>query len=302
MNPTKWPLPSELVVHCRLCEGVLDISVNNPRRVCAQCGEVNLPSDEVAAPPAHHARRFAASSLRGTMSEQSRSKWLAHAIALGVQLAIVLLAAWGLGAGGKYGLGLVFAGIAFVYFCVYAMIVSVPVAFLKTTRQVVLFDCVVPLLTLFALWVAVFGPGERSEKVPAVIPQQALAPVPPPPRAAPAPKPKAPATPGWEQSAMLASFSAEEQGTAFRLRFVPHFTGTLEVRAGSPQLFDVNYGSVTCQALAEEAAECFLGLERPLRPSSVRFELSAVAQDGSKQFGGRVITVMVDSSGTGRPR
>ncbi|MDP2275183.1 MAG: hypothetical protein Q8K32_30845 [Archangium sp.] len=302
MNPTKLPSPSELVVHCRLCEGVLEISLNNPRRVCAHCGEVNLPSDEVAAQPARHAPRFVTPSLRGTMSEQSRSKWLAHAIALGVQLAIVLLAALGLGSGGKYGLGLLFAGLAFIYFCVYATIVSVPVAFLKTTRQVVLFDSVVPLLTVFALWLSVFGPSVGSQRVPAATPPLVRAPVPPPPRPVAAPKPRAPKEPGWEQSAMLASFSVDEKGTAFRIRFVPHFTGTLEVRAGSPQLFDVFYGSVTCQAVAEEATECFLGLERPLRPSAVRFELSGAPQEGSRQFGGQVTTVRVDSSGTAQPR
>ena len=302
MSPTKLPRPGELVEHCRLCAAVLDISVNNPRRVCERCGEVNLPSDEVASQPARRAPRFVVPSLRGAMSEQSGSKWLAHAIALGVQLAIVLLAAWGLGSGGKYGLGLLFAGLAFIYFCVYATIASVPVIFLKTTQQVVLFDCVVPLLTLFALWFSFFGPGAGSQEVPAATPQQVRAPIPPPPPPRPVPKPRAPAEPGWEQSAMLASFSVEEKGTAFRIRFVPHFTGTLEVRAAHPQLFDVNYGSATCPAEAENAAECFLGLERPLRPSAVRFAVSAVPQDGSSQVGNQVITVMVDPSGTGRPR
>ncbi len=292
MSPTKRPLAREMVVHCRLCEGVLEISVNNPRRVCAHCGEVNLPSDEQ---PARHAPRFAVPSLRERLSGQSRTKWLAHGLALSVQLAIVLVVAWDLGSGGKFDFAGLFAGVAFVYFCAYAMFVSVPVAFLKTTRQALLFDCVAPVLTLFAIWVAVFKPHVSAQEVPAAAPQKARAPVPPPPRAAPA-------EPGWEESPMLASFTAVEQGTAFRIRFVPHFTGTLEVRAGHPQLFDMNYGSVTCRAEAEQTAECFLGLTRPMRPSAVRFELSALPQDGSRKFGGQVTTVLIDSSGTARPR
>lgn len=45
--------------------------------------------------------------------------------------------------------------LAFVYFAGYAVVVSVPVVFLKTARQVVLFDCVAPLLTLLALWLLI---------------------------------------------------------------------------------------------------------------------------------------------------
>jgi hypothetical protein len=45
---TRLPRPGEVVEHCRLCAAVLQISVENPRRVCAACGEVNLPNIEPA--------------------------------------------------------------------------------------------------------------------------------------------------------------------------------------------------------------------------------------------------------------
>ncbi len=300
MSRKRLPLPNEVVEHCKLCAAELEISVNNPRRVCAQCGEVNLPSDEVPDPTARQ------SSPRGVLSASSRTKWLAHGVALSVQLAVVLLVAWRLGAGGKFDLGLLFVGVAFVSFCGYALVVSVPVVFLRTTRQVLLFDCVAPLVTLLAIGLSVFGPRGGStpaRPVPAATPERARGPKPPLPPAPPLPKPRAPAAPGWEQSAMLASFSVAEEGAAFRIRFVPHFTGRLEVRAGHPQLIDLSYGSTTCEAKAEEPTECVLVLSRPQRPSAVRYELSAAPHDGSRQrFGGQVTAVRVDASGAGRPR
>lgn len=35
---------------CRLCGAALNLSVENPRRVCAACGEINLPGDHSAGP------------------------------------------------------------------------------------------------------------------------------------------------------------------------------------------------------------------------------------------------------------
>lgn len=68
-------------------------------------------------------------SRRGALSGRpSRTKWLAHGAALSVQLAVVLFVAGTLGRGGKFDLGLLFVGVAFVYFVAYAVVVSVPVA------------------------------------------------------------------------------------------------------------------------------------------------------------------------------
>lgn len=275
-----------VVEQCRLCAAVLELSLDNPWRVCAQCGEVNLPNDEVAVPRADRASPWVGAPRR---------IWLAHGAALGVQLAVVLACAWRLGAGGKFDLGLVFVGVAFVYFSAYALVVSVPVAFLRTTGQVLFLHCAALLLTVLVIGLSVFGLPRSSRPdrpVPAAPPERArVAPRPPPP-----PKPRAPAAPGWEQSAMLASFSVEEEGSAFRIRFVPHFTGVLEVRTAHPQLLDLSYGSATCEAKAEKPAECVLVLSRPQRPSAVVFEVHAVPPAGS------LIAVTVDSAGAGRPR
>lgn len=169
---------------------------------------------------------------------------------------------------------------------------------MRTTQQVLLFDFAAPVLAVLALWLWFSMPFRSS-----TAPQPTLAALPAPPPAPPPSKPRAPAASGWEQSAMLASFSVAEEATAFRIRFVPHFTGTLTVRAGHPQLFDLTYGSATCEAEAEEPAECVLVLSRPQRPSGVKYELSAVPHDGSSQrFGGQVTAVTVDSAGAGRPR
>ena len=161
MNPKRLPLPNEVVEHCRLCAAVLEISAENPRRVCPHCGEVNFPTDGVAVQPAPPVSPWAAPSLQGVLSGPSRAKWLTHGVALSVQLVLVLLVAFSMGSGGKFDLGLVFVGIAFVGFGAYALVMSVPVAFMKTTRQVLLFDCMAPVLTLIALWLSMFVPHAR---------------------------------------------------------------------------------------------------------------------------------------------
>lgn len=43
----RLPRPGEVAEHCRLCAAVLVLTVENPRRVCANCGEINLPNDVV---------------------------------------------------------------------------------------------------------------------------------------------------------------------------------------------------------------------------------------------------------------
>ena len=43
----RLPRPGEVAEHCRLCAAVLVLTVENPRRVCANCGEINLPNDPV---------------------------------------------------------------------------------------------------------------------------------------------------------------------------------------------------------------------------------------------------------------
>ena len=101
---------------------------------------------------------------------------------------------------------------------------------------------------------------------------------------------------------MLASFSVAAEGSAFRIRFVPHFTGTLEVRTRHPQLIDLTYGSTTCEAEAEEPAECVLFQSQPHRPSAVGYELSAWTQAGSRQRFEQTTQVTVDASGAWRPR
>lgn len=303
MSRTRLPPPSELVEHCKLCAAVLELSVTNPRRVCAQCGEVNLPTDDVAGNPLRNPSPWVVPSFRGILGASSRPLWRAHGVVLSLQLAVVLVVAWNFGTGGKFDFGLLFVGLAFVCFAAYAAMVSVPVLFLKTRWQVLLLDCVAPLLTVFALWFQVGAPLRSrppGRVVPAASPSRAPAPVPLPPRA---PTPRAPVAPGWERSAMLASFSVAEEGTAFRVRFVPHFTGRLEVRAGHPQLIDLTYGRTTCEARAEETAECVMVLSRPQPSSGVRFELSALPLAGSRlRFEGPLTVVRVDSAGVGRPR
>lgn len=45
MEPQRLPRPGQALETCRLCSQPLDVSTENPRRVCANCGEVNLPTD-----------------------------------------------------------------------------------------------------------------------------------------------------------------------------------------------------------------------------------------------------------------
>lgn len=78
MSRTRLPRPQEIVERCRLCEAALEVSVENPRRVCPHCGEINLPTDgePVVAPepllpprPAPQPVRWVASPGRPLSSE-----------------------------------------------------------------------------------------------------------------------------------------------------------------------------------------------------------------------------------------
>lgn len=45
MEPRRLPRPGEVSESCRLCGAELSLTLENPRRVCSACGEVNLPGD-----------------------------------------------------------------------------------------------------------------------------------------------------------------------------------------------------------------------------------------------------------------
>lgn len=80
MSRTRLPRPGEVLEHCRLCGAVLEVSVENPRRTCAACGEVNLPNDQ-------------APLLRAPAPRPSNAFWLREARMLPLGAASPL-AAW----------------------------------------------------------------------------------------------------------------------------------------------------------------------------------------------------------------
>ncbi len=45
MARTRLPRPGEVKEQCRLCGAGLALTLENPRRVCGGCGEVNLPGE-----------------------------------------------------------------------------------------------------------------------------------------------------------------------------------------------------------------------------------------------------------------
>lgn len=102
MTPNRLPRPGQVVEKCRLCGEGLDVSTDNPRRVCAHCGEVNLPTDgagfsEPAAAPAPE--RVPPLPPPPRASPPPRDPW--HPAAWGVCLASLAPGAFA----GVYGLG-----------------------------------------------------------------------------------------------------------------------------------------------------------------------------------------------------
>lgn len=51
MTPQRLPRPGQVKQLCRLCEAELEVSLDNPRRICGKCGEINLPSDHAGDGP-----------------------------------------------------------------------------------------------------------------------------------------------------------------------------------------------------------------------------------------------------------
>lgn len=77
MTPRRLPRPGEVVEPCRLCGAALELSVENPRRVCAACGEINLPSDHPAqSQPAGGLGPSLGSQLRGLVEQSRRERVL----------------------------------------------------------------------------------------------------------------------------------------------------------------------------------------------------------------------------------
>lgn len=84
MTRTRLPRTGEVSERCRLCEAPLDASLENPRRVCAACGEVNFPSKHsgpAAAPPetAHRPKVVRPSPPKTQSSKEFPLFWLGGA-------------------------------------------------------------------------------------------------------------------------------------------------------------------------------------------------------------------------------
>ena len=301
MQPT--PAKQVRTTPCNLCSAPIELTLENPRRVCAACGSVNLPTDSHEAPqplglPSSLRKKWAKRFDPNGFGPGSGPKWRAHALVLAVQFVIVVGGAWTLGggSGGKYGFGPVFAGIAAMAFFVYAALLIVPVYFLGKPRHVVTLD--VTVMVLVAGFFAVSMSPRRSSAPP---PRPEPPPVarvqpPAPPRPPVAARSIAPASPGWEGSRLLADFSVTQEGNDLRVRFVPRFTGKLAVRTRHSQLADSGYSRASCPCTIDQPAECTLSQSKPTSPSSVVYEV--FAEEGSTGL----VVVSVDASGHGAPR
>lgn len=62
--PLRVAQPGAIKETCRLCERELELSVENPRRICAHCGEINLPAEHASAPEVPRAVQLQPPPLR----------------------------------------------------------------------------------------------------------------------------------------------------------------------------------------------------------------------------------------------
>lgn len=133
---------------CGLCAAPIELTLENPRRVCPSCGTVNLPTDTPPVPSvARRAWVHYVTEHRG-IGRGTGKKWGWHAATLTLQLLTVFALAWNVGGGprGDPTWATLFVMLASIYFLIFAAVATVLVYFVETGEQALAIDLSLPML------------------------------------------------------------------------------------------------------------------------------------------------------------